>query len=184
MQKGRKKSARRKKGGEGAASGLVTRAEAARQLGVAPARINRWAADGAPVAVPGSRGHSAMYDLEALRAWKDGRKHGPDTGISLGAARARLADAQAQKWERENLVRAGQLIERSEAIREGQTVLAALKARLLSLPRQGVLRGIVPRENEPALRALVTETLRELARWRTIQDAERDLSEAGVEESA
>lgn len=150
----------------------MTRAEAARALRVAPTRINRWAADGAPVAVPGRRGHSAMYDLEALRAWKEARgAAGPDAAISLGAARARLAEAQAVKWEVANRVRAGQLVERTVAVLEGQAVLTALRARLLSLPRQGVMRGVIPRESEPALRALVVEALRELARWKLDDDA-------------
>jgi phage terminase Nu1 subunit (DNA packaging protein) len=151
---------------------LVTRAAAALALGVAPNRINKWVGDGAPVAVPGKRGHSAMYDLEALQAWREARQPEAGDALSLGAARARLAEAQAVKWERENLVRMGQLIERGEAVREGQAVIAALKARLLSLPRQAVLRGALQREHEPVLRGLVVEALRELARWKTVEDAE------------
>jgi phage terminase Nu1 subunit (DNA packaging protein) len=143
----------------------VTRAEAARELDVAPNRINKWAADGAPVAMPGRRGHSAMYDLEALRAWVRGKGDRPDANLSLGAARARLADAQAQKWERENLVRAGQLVERTAAVAEGRAHITAAKARLLSTPHQAVMRGIVARENESALYALVVEALEELGRW-------------------
>ena len=66
--KQRKKPAAKARPKKAATPGLVTRAEAARQLDVAPARINKWAQDGAPVAIPGRRGHAAMYDLEALRA--------------------------------------------------------------------------------------------------------------------
>jgi phage terminase Nu1 subunit (DNA packaging protein) len=106
-----------------------------------------------------------MYDLDALQEWREAKQPGANADITLGAARARLAEAQAVKWERENLVRSGQLIERTAAVAEGQAVLAALKARLLSLPRQAVIRGMIQRESEPALRALVVDALRELARW-------------------
>lgn len=151
---------------------LVTRASAAAALGVAPNRINRWVADGAPVAVRGRRGCSAMYDLDALRAWKAGKSAGPDVNLSLAEERAKLAKAQRDKYELEYKVRTGQLVERGLAVAEGQAVMAALKARLLSLPRQCVMRGLVPREAEPGVRALVLETLRELVRWASVQVAE------------
>lgn len=147
--------------------GLVTRAQAATALGVAPNRINKWVADGAPVAMVGSRGHSAYYDLSALRAWvADRGRPDQDEGLTLGAARARMATAQAIKFERENLVRSGELVERAQVAAEGQAVLASLKAKLLSVPRLAVIRGIVPREKEHDLHVLVVETLRELARWK------------------
>jgi len=146
--------------------GLVTRAEAAAALGVQANRINKWAADGAPVAVRGSRGHSAYYDLDALKKWLSDRgRPKQEDGLSLGEARARLATAQAMKWERENQVRVGQIVERAVVVAEGQAVLAALKAKLLGLSRQAVLRGVIPRDQEPALNGLIVEALRELARW-------------------
>jgi len=159
-------------------TGHVTRAEAAAALGVAPARINRWVQDGAPVAVRGSRGHSAMYDLDALKAWRDARARPdqPDVGLSLGEARARLAKAQAEKWERENLRRMGELVEREHAIYEGRTAIAAAKTKLLQVPRQCVLRGL-PREAEVVIRQCIVEALRELGRWKSVEDAEAGLEE-------
>lgn len=146
--------------------GLITRAQAAKELRVEPNRINKWAADGAPVAVRGSRGHSAYYDLDALKKWLSDRgRPKQDEGLSLGEARARQATAMAKKYERENRVREGQLLERATVVSEGQVVLSALKAKLLNLPRAAVLRGAVPREKEAAIRELVVEALRELARW-------------------
>lgn len=152
--------------------GLVTRAQAAAALGVEPNRINKWASDGAPVAVRGSRGHSAYYDLEALRKWlaERGRPQQNDA-VSLGAARARLAVAQALKWERENLVRSGELVERTQVVSEGQTVLAALRAKLLAVSRLAVMRGVVTRDNEAGLHSLIVDALRELARWNVGSDA-------------
>jgi len=153
--------------------GLVTRAEAAARLGVAANRINKWVSDGAPVAVRGSRGHSAFYDLDALQAWvaERGRKGNQDEGLSLGAARSRLAIAQALKYERENLVRSGQLVERTQVVSEGQTVLAALRAKLLAVSRLAVMRGVVTRDNEAGLHSLIVDALRELARWNVGSDA-------------
>ena len=147
-------------------AGLVTRAQAAEKLGVAPNRINKWVADGAPVAIPGARGHSAYYDLEALRAWLAERgRPKQDESVSLGAARARLAVAQALKWERENLVRSGDLVERAQVVSEGQSVLSALRAKLLAVSRLAVMRGVVTRDKEAGLHSLVVDALRELARW-------------------
>ncbi len=162
-------------------AGLVTRAEAAARLGVAPARINRWAEDGAPVAVRGSRGHSAMYDLAALRLWKDRRQHGPEDALSLAAERAKLARVQREKWEIDVRLRTGELVERNAAVAEGRSHIAAAKARLLSIPRQAVMRGIIPREQEPAIRTLILEALRELGRWKTLEDAEAVLARADRE---
>lgn len=145
---------------------LVTRAQAAAELGVKPTRINKWAADGAPVAVRGSRGHSAYYDVEALKQWiADRGRPDQDDSLSLGVARARLATAQAEKYERENRVREGELLERSQVVAEGQTVLGSLKAKILAISRLAVMRGIVAREKEQELHSLHVDALRELARW-------------------
>ena len=153
--------------------GLVTRAQLAAELDVQPNRINKWAADGMPIAVRGSRGHSAYYDPVAVRKWRAARERpDQDENKSLGASRARLATAQALKWERENRKRAGELLERAEVVDAGQAVLSALKAKLLGLPRVAVLRGIVPQEKEPALREIVVEALRELSRWNVGSEAD------------
>ena len=182
--KAKRKPARRKAQGLKAdqPAGLVTRAVLAAKLGVAPNRINKMVDDGGPVEVHGSRGHSSYYDLEKFLAWRTARgRPDRDPGLSLGAARARLAEAQAKKWERENLLRAGELMERRVAIAEGHAHIIAAKARLLSIPRQAIMRGIVGRENERALYALVVEALEELGRWQTASDAHAALAAASAE---
>lgn len=152
-------------------AGLVTRAVLAAALGVSPNRINKWVADGCPVAVKGVRGHSAYYDLDAVKGWVNARaRPNGDEAISLAAAKARQATAQAVRYETENLVRAGELLERSKVVEEGRAVLSALKAKLLALPSQAVMHGVIAREGETGLKALVIEALRELARW-NLEDA-------------
>ena len=158
--------------------GLVTRAEAARQLDVAPARINKWAQDGAPVAVAGARGHSAMYRVEELRAWLQARAERPGDAIALGQEKAKLTRAQTHKVEMENALRERRLIDRGAAVSEGQKVLASVRARLIHAARQCVLRGL-PRSHEALVKAVIMEALLELSGWTTVQDAERALAELG-----
>jgi len=160
-----------------APEGLVTRAEAARALGVEPARINKWSSDGAPVAVHGSRGRSSYYRLEDLRAWRDSRADQNARVQSLSDQKTRLQAALADKAERENRVREGELIAKAEAVVEGQRVLAALRARLMKVPTTCVNRGL-PREQEALVRAVVVEALRELAGWKSVADAEPGESRA------
>ncbi len=149
---------------------LVGRAEAAAALGVAPGRISKWVADGAPVARRGARGQASLYDVAALKRWRAHRTKEVEAGLSLEEERAKLARVQRQKAEMEIAKRTGELLERSEVIAEGQAALSALKAALLRLPRELVMSGLIPRETEPAVRDLITDALRELARWRTVAD--------------
>jgi len=149
--------------------GLVTRAAAAAAMGVEPNRINKWSSDGAPVAIRGSRGRSSWYDLEALKAWRDSKAENNALVMSVSEQKTRLVSAQAEKQERENLVRAGQLISKAEAVAEGQKVLAALRARLMKVPTTCVNRGL-PREQEALVRAVMVEALRELAAWKLVAE--------------
>ena len=149
---------------------LVGRAGAAAALGVAPGRVSKWVADGAPVARRGARGQASLYDVAALKRWRDHRTEETEAGLSLEEERAKLARVQRLKAEMEIAKRRGELLERAAVVAEGQTALSALKAALLRLPRELVMRGLIPRETEPAVRDLITEALRELARWRTVDD--------------
>ena len=129
-----------------------------------------------PLAARGRRGRATLYSLPAVIEWRHRTEAARQTGaevVSLSAARARLAKAQAEKWERENRKRTGELIERAVVVREGQTLIFATKTKLLQVPRQCVLRGVA-REAEPIIREHIIEALRELAsRWKTVENAER-----------
>lgn len=155
-----------------AAPRLVTRSEAAAVFGVVPSRINRWAAEGAPVARHGRPGHGALYDLEALRGWRAARQEAPEGGLSLSDERAKLARAQREKTEMANALTAGFLVEREAVVAEGRAHVTAAKARILAVSRLAVLQGIIPPEREGALRRLLLEALAELAAWKTLEDVQ------------
>jgi hypothetical protein len=113
-----------------------------------------------------------MYDVEALREWRAARLSGADDTFGLAEERAKLARVQREKIEMDLAVRTGDLVAREDVIAQGRAVVGAVKARLLSLPRQAVLRGVILREHEPALKALVFEALREMARWKDLEPAQ------------
>jgi phage terminase Nu1 subunit (DNA packaging protein) len=172
------------------ARGLVTRAEAAAALGVTPSRINRWTAQGAPCAIRGRKGHSAWYDVEAIRAWHAARSEASlgaaatagESNLELSQERAKLAHAQRLKLELDRAVRLGELLPAEAVVSQGQAVLGSLKARLMGLPRQAVHRGLIDRSQEAGVKALVLETLRELARWHVGEEALPDGEESEPEE--
>src|SRR3970040_1004384 len=129
---------------------LLTRRELATALGIHVQTITKWQQQGMPIAARGRRGRAALHSLPAVIEWRHRTEAARQTGaevVSLGAARARLAKAQAEKWERENRKRTGELIERAVVVREGQNMIFAAKTKLLQVPRQCVLRG-VPRDAE------------------------------------
>jgi len=155
---------------------LLTRRELATALGIHVQTITKWQQQGMPIAARGRRGRAALHSLPAVIEWRHRTEAARQTGaevVSLSAARARLAKAQAEKWERENRKRTGELIERAVVVREGQNMIFAAKTKLLQVPRQCVLRG-VPRDAEAVIRQHIVEALRELAnRWKTLEDADR-----------
>ena len=151
----------------GAATG---RKEAAAALGVTPQRINRWVADGAPVARRGRRGHPHQYDVEALKAWRAARdpQRAVD-GLSLEQERARFVKAQRVRAERLNRIQAGELMEVSAVREEFAAIATNVKARLRAIPSAvaPALAAAAP-NGTAAVQALLLEriddALRELAR--------------------
>ncbi len=87
--------------------------------------------------------------------------------------RAALARAQRIRLERQNRAQAGELLERTQVVREGQAMVHAVRARLLAIPPQAVQRGIVSPDRVAALRGLVVDALHEISLWRTVADLER-----------
>lgn len=81
--------------------------------------------------------------------------------------RQRLAAAQAEKVERENAVRAGELVEASKVVAGVGEHINAARTRLLRLP--GAIAAQMPPDQRASLEAtarrLVYEALNELAEW-------------------
>lgn len=78
---------------------MMPLADAARELGVAPITLKRWRRLGCPC-VPGrrGRGHAALYDPEAIRAWR--AAHGREAlALELGTVLPGvLAEAVFDAW--------------------------------------------------------------------------------------
>jgi hypothetical protein len=158
----------------------VGRAAAAKALGVTPVALSRMVERGAP-AQKGAGGR-LEYDVSKLRAWREQRAASHRPVADLATERARLARAQRILTNLKIGATRGDLLDRGAVVREGQAVMHALRSRLLAVPRQAVLAGLLPLEREADLRALVTATLRELSRWSAApqaDDAERGAVVAG-----
>lgn len=94
--------------------------------GVTARSIRGWDTDGHP------RNTDGTYSASASIAWRIDRElHG---GLNLNGERARLARAQSEKAELDLKVRRGTLLERSDVVREGQTLVVAMRARMRALP--------------------------------------------------
>lgn len=151
----------------------VGRAAAAKALGVTPVALSRMVERGAPTAGKSPSGR-ALYDVAALRAWRARRAaaHAPVT--DLATERAKLARSQRRYTDLRYRRDRGDLLPRAQVVAEGQSVLVALRGRLLALPRQATLAGVCTIEQEPALRALLVSALRELSRWSAAPPTEQD----------
>lgn len=159
---------------------LVGRKQAAEALGITPAAVSRMVERGAP-AQKGAGGR-LEYDVSKLRAWREQRAAAHRPVADLATERAKLSRSQRRLTDLRYRAMRGDLLDRGAVVREGQAVMHALRSRILSVPRQAVLAGLLPLEREADLRALVTSTLRELARWTAApqaDDAERGAVVAG-----
>lgn len=161
---------------ETAAPKLLTRQELAAVMGVEPGTVTRWERDGMPVAKRAPRGQPSMFDPAAVQQWRDdiaAVKMLAQSGLSLEAERARLTRAQAERAERDNLIRAGKLLPFDEVARAGQSYVAAWKTKVTGIPRRMAQAGVITREQEPAVAEICREILIEIASWKTLADVER-----------
>lgn len=137
----------------------MKRADLARELDIHPRTLLKWFRDGCPDA-----------DRRTVEAWRDARdRQTRDRRAALEAARARKELAQAIEAEQRVAIRAGRLIPVDEVDRVWSSQVAALRARLLSMPTAladrlcriaatGGAAGI-----EAALETAIHEALRELS---------------------
>jgi hypothetical protein len=143
---------------------LVPRGTASRVLGVSARTYERLEAAG--VVKPhtaGKRGKPASYDLLVvvpafLRHLQEEKPELPRD------ARDRTqAELNELKLGRERR----QLLPREQVVSEGQAYVAAVTAKLRSIPPRLVQAGAVPVESQAALVAMLEEAVSEMARWST-----------------
>lgn len=151
----------------------VTRAVLAKLLGISPAAVSKAVERGAPVAKSSGVGKPALYDVAAFRAWLESRSR-PSKVADLATERAKLARAQRGLATLKLRVARGELLPRASVIAEGQSVLQAVKSRILAVPRQAVITGAIPREAELGVLQLLKDALRELAKWPAVEGADED----------
>lgn len=155
---------------------LLTRQQIAEVMGVDPGTITRWERDGMPVAKRAPRGQPSLFDPAAVQQWRDdisAVKMLAQSGLSLEAERARLTRAQAEKVERENLRRAGELVPRDEVSRAGQAFCSAWAAKVRGIPRRMTQAGFITRDQEPIVSKICREILIEISSWTTMADVEK-----------
>jgi phage terminase Nu1 subunit (DNA packaging protein) len=163
---------------------LLTRQEIAAEFGCTPGTITRWERDGCPVAQKTTRGRPSLFDLEAVRTWRAEMDRIAPEALSLEHERARLARAQVEKTERENLVRAGELMERAQVILEGQSYSKAIAKMIRALPRRAVQAGAIAASQEHALAVLCRDVLVEISSWKYLEDLTSEPDDAPVGEVA
>lgn len=152
-------------------SGLLTRPQLAQAFGVIPGTITRWEADGMPVARRFSRGKSTLFDLEAVKAWRERvDAAGSTSAASLSASRAKVADATFERMQLELAARRGELVSRDQVIREGRAQVKGWTAMIRTLPRRAAQEGIIAPSQIAGLEKLCRDLLTEISRWRTVGD--------------
>jgi phage terminase Nu1 subunit (DNA packaging protein) len=103
----------------------------------------------------------------------------PPSGTDESSARARRDLSQARLGELKLAREQGELVPRDEVVAEAKSAVMAIRTRFVQLPRQMGQAGIITREQEIAVTALVNEALRELSEWRWAKD-EKAADERGV----
>jgi phage terminase Nu1 subunit (DNA packaging protein) len=124
----------------------------------------KWQKEGMPVEKQGKRGESSSYDTEKVIDWLIKRAN--DTDSELERARIRSINAQADKTEIEVETMRGNLIPLEAMHGMWSDVLAAFRARILSIPSRltpqlASIRD--PKKIERLLKETHNEALQELA---------------------
>lgn len=159
---------------------LLTRKALAQALNLHPQTLVTWERDGMPVAMRGKRGLASLYnpmDVVKWRAERDASNGGAES-FSLASDRARLARAHAEKVERENRVRAGELVELERVAREGQAFVKGWSAHVRALPKRLRALGIISADQEPNVALVCRQLLEQIAGWKTLADCEHSAAEA------
>ena len=152
----------------------VNRLQLAALLGVHPDTVTDYARSGMPVVTRGGRGKEGVYDaVLCLAWWRD--QQGAN---AKEAAQARAYDASAQLNELKLARERGELVPRDQVVLEGQAFVKAWVTKVRALPRRFTQAGLITRDREPGVTAIVREILEEIAHWRTVADTKRAAGKA------
>jgi phage terminase Nu1 subunit (DNA packaging protein) len=154
------------------------RVDAAAVLGIDVKTLDAWVEQGLPVAVRAGRGRESQYDVRTVIGWVRARdadhfeRHlaaATQESAAEQARRRRLA-ALAKTAEFDLAVKRGRYLPVSDIVRTWTNICAAIRARVLAIPRAVAERVVVEARTGPAavdalLTAEVRDALRELAAW-------------------
>lgn len=151
-----------------AASGwpIVNRVQLAALIGVHLDTVTEYARLGMPVVDRGGRGKESGYDaVRCLAWWREQR------GVNAKeAAQARAANASAELNELKLRRESGALWPKAQIVLAGQSVVKQWATTVRGLPRRLSQQGFITRAQEPAVLALCSELLRQIAGWRPLPD--------------
>jgi hypothetical protein len=149
----------------------IRRSEAIKFLGVAERTFAKLEADGVIVpAIRGSGRRPSFYDLATITpAYITHLKAVSPVGGER-ESRSRRDLSQAELNELRLAERKNELLPRDQVVREGRAAILAVRAKLLAMPRRMAQAGYIPVEKQPAVAAMIRETLEEMSRWKTQHD--------------
>lgn len=163
----KKKAPKRKPAKRSAPQGhRVDRLELARLIGVHPDTISDYTRNGMPVITRGGAGRKSVYDAVECLAWWRAQYRQDKKDV----AQTRAYGAQAELNELKIATQKGELVPLDQVILAGQNYTKAWTAKIRALPRQMVQSGLIPREREAGVTAMLHALLLEISRWETVPD--------------
>jgi Phage DNA packaging protein Nu1 len=148
----------------------VDRGQLAEAMGVHPDTVTDYTRKGMPVITLGGHGKLAVYNLVDCLAWWRERQ-GKN---AKEAAQTRAFNATAELNELKLLREQGELVQRSEVVRDGQSYTRSWANSVRAIARRARQAGIVTTpERETALDGLCRQLLIDISSWKTRGDAER-----------
>ena len=145
---------------------VVTRQQLGELMGVHPDTVTDYVRQGMPTITTGGRGKESQYDAVACLEWWRARQ-GKNR---KEAAQARAYEASASLNELKLQQESGALWPKEAIILAGQAVQKQWSTTVRALPRRMTHAGIIGRQQEPAVAALCTDLLREIAAWSPVPE--------------
>lgn len=159
---------------------IVNKTRLAAVLGKSERALTDWQKLGMPIEKTGVRGQSNTYNTEKVIDWMI--KRATDTNGEMEKAKLRLILAQARNAELDAEEKEGSLISLDNMKGLWGNVLAAFRAKILSMPNR--LTPLItthrdPKKIEKILKDACTEALNELAEYDLEPHKERKASRKG-----